>query len=53
MKTDVMTVQPSIRAIRVAKIMVSRTLDAFQSSTKMEKLVGVVDREDIAKLVVK
>lgn len=53
MKTNVIAVQPSIKAIRVAKIMVSKDIGRIPVVDKDGKLIGIVDREDIAKLIVK
>jgi len=53
MKTNVLTVQPSIKAIRVAKIMVSKDIGRVPVVDEEKKLIGIVDREDIAKLIVK
>lgn len=53
MKTNVIAVQPSIRAIRVAKIMVSKDIGRVPVINEDGKLIGIVDREDIAKLIVK
>jgi len=53
MKTPVMAVKPSIKAIRVAKIMVSKDIGRVPVVDEDGKLLGVVDREDIARLIVK
>lgn len=53
MKTNVVAVQPSIKAIRVAKIMVSKDFGRVPVVDKDGKLIGIVDREDIARLIVK
>jgi CBS domain-containing protein len=53
MKTNVIAVQPSIKAIRVAKVMVSKDIGRVPVVDKNGKLIGIVDREDIAKLIVK
>jgi len=53
MKTNVIAVQPSIKAIRVAKVMVSKDIGCVPVVDKDGKLIGIVDREDIAKLIVK
>jgi len=53
MKTNVIAVQPSIRAIRVAKVMVSKDIGRVPVVDKDGKLIGIVDREDVAKLIVK
>jgi CBS domain-containing protein len=53
MNTQVLAVEPSIKVIRVAKIMVSKDLGRVPVIDKEGKLIGIVDREDVAKLVVK
>lgn len=53
MKTNVIAVQPQIKAIRVAKIMVSRDIGRVPVVDRDGRLIGMVDREDIAKLIVK
>ncbi|MGQ9538296.1 MAG: CBS domain-containing protein [Candidatus Bathycorpusculaceae bacterium] len=53
MKTNVVAVKPSIRAIRVAKVMVSKDIGRVPVVDGYGKLIGIVDREDIARLIVK
>jgi CBS domain-containing protein len=53
MSTDVIAVEPSTKAIRVAKVMVSRDIGRVPVKDKDAKLVGIVDREDIVRLTVK
>ncbi|MEM2103651.1 MAG: CBS domain-containing protein [Candidatus Bathyarchaeia archaeon] len=53
MKTNVVAVQPFIRAIRIAKIMVSKDFGRVPVVDKEGKLIGIVDREDIVRLIVK
>jgi len=53
MNTQVLAVEPSIKVIRVAKIMISKDLGRVPVIDKEGKLIGIVDREDVAKLVVK
>ncbi|MCS7124077.1 MAG: CBS domain-containing protein [Candidatus Bathyarchaeota archaeon] len=53
MKTNVVAVQPSIKAIRVAKTMVSKDIGRVPVVDKDGKLIGIVDREDIARLIIK
>jgi predicted transcriptional regulator len=53
MNTQVLAVEPSIKVIRVAKIMVSKDIGRVPVIDKEGKLIGIVDREDVAKLVVK
>jgi CBS domain-containing protein len=52
MKTGVTTVEPSIKMIRVAKVIVSKDIGRIPVVNKDGKLVGIVDREDIARLVI-
>ncbi|MGQ9725568.1 MAG: CBS domain-containing protein [Candidatus Bathycorpusculaceae bacterium] len=53
MNTQVIAVGPSIKAVRVAKIMVSKDVGRVPVVDKEGKLIGIVDREDIARLIVK
>jgi CBS domain-containing protein len=53
MKTNVIAVQPSVKAIRVAKVMVSKDIGRVPVIDKDGRLIGIVDREDIAKLIIK
>lgn len=53
MNTQVIAVKPSIKVIRVAKIMVSKDIGRVPVIDKEGKLIGIVDREDVAKLIVK
>lgn len=53
MKTEVVAVEPSVKAIRVAKVMVSKDIGRVPVRDKSGRLVGIVDREDIVRLVVK
>ncbi len=52
MQTNVVAVAPTTKAIRVARVMVSKDIGRVPVVDKSNKLVGIVDREDIAKLVV-
>lgn len=52
MQTNVVAVAPSTKAIRVAKVMVSKDVGRVPVIDKNGKLLGIVDREDIARLVV-
>jgi CBS domain-containing protein len=52
MQTNVVAVAPSTKAIRVAKVMVSKDVGRVPVIDKNRKLLGIVDREDIARLVV-
>jgi CBS domain-containing protein len=53
MQTNVVAVEPSVRAIRVAKVMVSKDIGRVPVRDKGGRLVGIVDREDVVRLVVK
>jgi acetoin utilization protein AcuB len=53
MKTNVIAVLPSTKIIKVAKVMVSRDIGRVPVKDEKDKLIGIVDREDVAKLVVK
>jgi acetoin utilization protein AcuB len=53
MKRQVITVDPSVKVIKVAKIMVSKDVGRVPVKDKNGKLVGIIDREDIARTLVK
>jgi CBS domain-containing protein len=53
MTTLVTTVNPSVKAIRVAKAMVSKDIGRIPVVDEEKRLVGIVDREAIVKLIVK
>ena len=53
MRTEVMAVKPSIRVIRVAKIMAFKNIGRVPVKDEEGRLIGIVDREDVAKLLVK
>jgi CBS domain-containing protein len=53
MQTNVVAVEPAVRAIRVAKVMVSKDIGRVPVKDRGGRLVGIVDREDIVRLVVK
>ncbi|MBC7130898.1 CBS domain-containing protein, partial [Candidatus Bathyarchaeota archaeon] len=53
MQTQVIAVTPNVRAIRVARVMVSKDIGRVPVIDKNWKLLGMVDREDIARLIVK
>ncbi len=53
MKRQVITVDPSVKVIKVAKIMVSKDVGRVPVKDKGGKLVGIIDREDIARMLVK
>lgn len=53
MKTQVISVEPHIKVIKVAKIMVSKDIGRIPVVDKNNRLIGIVDREDVARLIVK
>jgi len=53
MNTNVVAVKPSIKVIKVAKVIVSKDIGRVPVTDENGKLVGVIDREDVAKLLVK
>lgn len=53
MKTNVISVKPSVKVIRVAKVMAFKGIGRVPVTDEEGRLVGIVDREDIAKLLVK
>lgn len=53
MKTNVVSVGPSIKVIKVARVMISKDIGRVPVKDENGKLIGMVDREDIARLVVK
>jgi CBS domain-containing protein len=53
MKTGVTAVKPSTKMIQVAKVMVSKDIGRVPVEDDNGKLVGIVDREDVARMLVK
>jgi CBS domain-containing protein len=53
MKTPVIAVEPSAKVSEVAKIMVSKNIGRIPVRNEKSMLVGIVDREDVARLLVK
>jgi CBS domain-containing protein len=53
MKTNLVAVEPSTKVIKVARVMVSKDVGRVPVKDKNGKLLGIVDREDVARLVVK
>ena len=53
MKTGVVAVEPSTLAIRVAKVMVEKDIGRVPIKDGDGRLVGIVDREDIVRLLVR
>jgi tRNA nucleotidyltransferase (CCA-adding enzyme) len=53
MTTNVIAVLPSVKAIRVAKVMVQKNIGRVPVKDKEGKLIGVVDREDVARILIR
>ena len=53
MKTGITAVKPSTKMIQVAKVMVSKDIGRVPVEDENGKLIGIVDREDIARLLAK
>jgi len=53
MQTQVIAVLPSTKVVKIAKVMVSKDIGRIPVKDKSGKLVGIVDREDVARLAVK
>lgn len=53
MKTNVVAVAPSTKAIKIAKVMISRDIGRVPVIDENGKMIGIVDREDIARLVIR
>jgi CBS domain-containing protein len=53
MKENVVAVEPSVKAIRVAKVMISKDIGHVPVTDEKRRLLGIVDREDVARLIVK
>jgi len=53
MNTNVMAVKPSVKVIQVAKIMISKDIGRVPVKDEGGRLIGIVDREDVARLLVK
>ena len=53
MKTGVTAVKPSTKMIQVAKVMVSKDVGRVPVEDDNGKLVGIVDREDVTRMLVK
>jgi len=52
MTTGIVTVQPSVKVIRVAKIMVSKDIGRIPVTDDKGNLIGIIDREDVANLII-
>ena len=53
MKRQVITVDPSVKMIKVAKVMISKDFGRVPVKDKEGKLVGIIDREDVVRMLVK
>jgi CBS domain-containing protein len=53
MKTPALTVEPSATVANAAKIMVERNVGRIPVKDAKGRLVGIVDREDIVRLLIK
>ena len=53
MKTPALTVEPSATVADAAKIMVERNVGRIPVKDAKGRLVGIVDREDIVRLLIK
>jgi CBS domain-containing protein len=53
MNTNLVVATPSTKIVKVARIMVSKDIGRVPVADRDGKLVGIVDREDVAKLVVR
>jgi CBS domain-containing protein len=53
MKTEVIVVKPSTKVNEVAKIMVSKNIGRIPVKDEKGRLIGIVDREDVARMLVK
>ncbi len=52
MKDNVVTVEPTVKAISVAKVMIFNEIGHVPVTDKKGMVLGMVDREDIARLIV-
>jgi CBS domain-containing protein len=53
MKTEVTAVKPSTEVIEVIKIMISKNIGRVPVKDEKGRLIGIVDREDVVRLLVK
>jgi CBS domain-containing protein len=53
METNVVGVNPSLKVIKVARLMVSKDIGRVPVVDEGGKLVGIIDREDIARLLIR
>jgi CBS domain-containing protein len=49
MKTNVVSVPPSTKAIKIARVMISKNIGRVPVKDEKGRLLGIVDREDVAK----
>ncbi|NWG11778.1 CBS domain-containing protein [Candidatus Bathyarchaeota archaeon] len=53
METNIVAAKPSVKIIKVARLMVSKNIGRVPVIDEGGKLIGIVDREDIARLLIK
>lgn len=53
METNIVAAKPSVKTIKVARLMVSKNIGRIPVVDENSKLIGIVDREDIARLLIK
>jgi len=53
MQTNVIAVKPSVKMIQVAKVLISKDIGRIPVKDENGKLIGIVDREDIARYLIK
>jgi CBS domain-containing protein len=53
MKTPALTVEPSAKAVDAARIMVEKDVGRIPVRDAKGRLVGIVDREDVVRLLIK
>lgn len=53
MKTEVTAAEPTTKMIRIAKVMVSKDIGRVPVKDKEGRLIGIVDREDVARILFK
>jgi CBS domain-containing protein len=53
METNILAVKPSVKIIKVARLMVSKDIGRVPVIDGVGRLIGIVDREDVARLLIK
>jgi CBS domain-containing protein len=53
METNILAVKPSVKIIKVARLMNSKDIGRVPVIDESGNLVGIIDREDIARLIIK